>query len=75
MEKGDNMGDVQSLLEFFRDDIGCDPELRKNAEIRLQVLLAQQQSKTASKLNILTFLLVIVGLLNAAILFLQVFYK
>jgi hypothetical protein len=64
---------LQSMMEQFSDGSGFgDPDARRNAELRLQVLLAEQQSKTASRLNLLTFLLVVVGLLNAIVLAFQV---
>ena len=52
-----------------------DPDARRNAEIRLQLLLAREQQRTASKLNWLTFLLVVVGVLQALILAFQVWHK
>jgi hypothetical protein len=68
--------ELQEMMTTFADGSGFgDPEARRNAELRLQVLLAQQQSKTASRLNLLTFLLVVVGLLNAAVLAFQVWGK
>lgn len=66
----------EDMMKLLSDGSGFgDPEARRNAELRLQVLLAQQQGKTASRLNLLTFLLVVVGLLNAAILAIQVWNK
>ena len=54
--------DLQSMLELFSEGSGFgDPEARQNAELRLQVLLAREQSRIASRLNMLTFLLVVVG--------------
>lgn len=68
--------ELKEVVAMFSDDSGFgDPEARRNAELRLQVLLAQQQSKTAAKLNLLTIFLVVVGLLNAVILGLQVWDK
>ncbi|MBI5805848.1 hypothetical protein HZA73_07360 [candidate division TA06 bacterium] len=68
--------ELQSIIAMFADDSGFgDPEARRNAELRLQIILAQQQSKTASRLNLMTFLLVVVGLLNALILAFQVWGK
>lgn len=68
--------ELQEMMTLFADGSGFgDPEARRNAELRLQVLLAQQQSKTASRLNLLTFLLVVVGLLNAGVLAFQVWGK
>ena len=68
--------DLSSMLELFSKGNGFgDPEARRNAELRLQVLLAREQSRIASRLNLLTFLLVVVGLLNAAVLAFQVWGK
>jgi hypothetical protein len=68
--------DLSSMLELFSEGNGFgDPEARRNAELRLQVLLAREQSRIASRLNLLTFLLVVVGLLNAAVLAFQVWGK
>ena len=74
----ENMGKkkLDEIIAMFSDTGGFgDPEARRNAELRLQLLLAQQQSKTANRLNLLTFLLVVVGLLNAAVLAFQVWGK
>jgi hypothetical protein len=68
--------ELQKMAALFGDGSGFgDPEARRNAELRLQVLLAEQQSKIATRLNLLTFLLVVVGLLNAVILAFQVWGK
>ena len=65
--------EIKEILEMFADGNGFgDPDARRNAEQRLQVLLAQEQQKTADRLNWLTLLLVVVGLLNAAVLAFQV---
>jgi hypothetical protein len=65
--------EMKELLEMFKDGAGFgDPEARRNAEQRLQVLLAKGQQRAANRLNWLTFFLVIVGLLNVAVLALQV---
>lgn len=67
---------LQELLDTFADGSGYgDPDARRNAEMRLQVLLAKEQQRTAARLNLLTFLLVLVGLLSAAILAFQVWGK
>ena len=61
---------------MFADGSGFgDPDARRNAEQKLQVLLAKEQQKTAARLNWLTFFLVVVGLLNAAVLAFQVWGK
>jgi hypothetical protein len=66
---------LEDLLKWFSDDCGGDPEAKRNAEIKLQVILAQQQCKTSAKLNLLTFCLVIAGLLNALVLAFKVWGK
>ena len=64
---------TQELLDMFGDGSGFgDPEARRNAELRLQVLLAEGQRKTANRLNWFTFFLVVIGLLNVAVLAYQV---
>jgi hypothetical protein len=68
--------EIQEILEMFADGSGFgDPDARRNAEQRLQILLAREQQKTAVRLNWLTFLLVVVGLLNVAVLAFQVWGK
>ncbi|MGO9598591.1 MAG: hypothetical protein ACLP7Q_11430 [Isosphaeraceae bacterium] len=65
--------ELLEALEMFSDGSGFgDPEARRNAELRLQTILAQRQERTAARLNLLTFMLVVVGLLQAIILGLQV---
>lgn len=66
--------EIPDLLRLFADGSGFgDPDARRNAELRLQVLLAKESQRTASRLNWLTLLLVVVGLLNVAVLVLQLF--
>ncbi len=72
-----NQNEIKELLSMFGDDSGFgDTDARRNAELKLQVLLANEQhkepQKTATRLNRLTFFLVIVGLLNTAVLAFQV---
>ena len=68
--------EIQELLKMFADGSGFgDPDARRNAEQRLQVLLAQEQQKTAARMNWLTFFLVVVGLLQVAMLAFQVWGK
>jgi hypothetical protein len=68
--------EMQELLEMFKDGSGFgDPDARRNAEQRIQVLLAKGQQKAANRLNFLTFLLVVVGLLNVAVLAFQIWGK
>ena len=67
---------LQDLVEMFGEFSGFgDPDYRRNAEIRLQVALAQQQGKTATRLNLLTALLVVVGLLQVSVLVFQIWGK
>ena len=66
--------DIQELLNRTDDGSGYgDPEARLNDDRKLQILLAQEQFKTATRLNWLTFFLVVVGLLNVAVLAFQGF--
>ena len=68
--------DVRSALEPFAEGNGFgDPEGRRNAELRLQAAMAAQQGKTAARLNVLTAMLVVVGVLQVAILAFQVWGK
>jgi len=68
--------EIQKLLDTFADGSGFgDPDARRNAEVRLQILLAREQQRTAAKLNWLTFLLVVVGVLQALILAFQVWHR
>ncbi len=65
--------ELQDALAPFADGNGFgDPDARRNAEMQLQVALAQQQAKTAARLNLLTFLLVVVGFLQVVMLGFQV---
>ncbi len=69
-------GELQDVLEMFAEGSGFgDPEERRNAELRLQAALAEQQRKTAARLNLLTSLLVVVGFLQVVILGFQVWGK
>ena len=68
--------ELDELKAMFADGSGFgDPEARRNAELRLQVLLTEEQSKTAKRMNMLTFVLVVVAVLNVAILAFQVWSK
>lgn len=63
----------KAIMKMFSDGAGFgDPEARRNAELQLQVLLVQQQARTARNLNFLTLLLVAVGVINAVILAVQI---
>ena len=64
--------EMQELLGMFKDGAGFgDPDARRNAEQRLQVLLARGQQKAANRLNWITALLVVVGVLNVVVLAFQ----
>jgi len=66
--------DLSELLEMFQVGSGFgDPDARRNAELRLQAILAKQQQQTAHRLNILTLCLVAVGLLQVIVLIAQIF--
>lgn len=68
--------DIQELLDRVADGTGYgDPDARLNDDRKLQVLLAQEQSKIGNRLNWLTFFLVVVGLLNVAVLAFQIWGK
>ena len=69
-------GELQDVLELFAEGSGFgDPEERRNGELRLQAAFAEQQGKTAARLNFLTALLVVVGILQVIILGFQVWGK
>ena len=69
-------GELQEVLEMFAEGNSFgDPEERRNAELRLQAALAEQQGRTAARLNLLTSLLVVVGFLQVIILGFQVWGK
>jgi hypothetical protein len=66
-------GELPAILEEFAPGNGFgNPDERRNAELRLQAALAEQQRKTADRLNLLTLLLVVVGCLQVVILAFQV---
>jgi hypothetical protein len=68
--------EIEELLNRVADGAGYgDPDARLNDDRRLQFLLAKEQSKIGTRLNWLTFFLVIVGLLNVAVLVFQVWRK
>jgi hypothetical protein len=68
--------ELQEFRDMFAIGSGFgDPDARRNAELRLQVLLAKEQQRVGNRLNWLTFLLVVVGLLNVAVLAFQVWGK
>jgi hypothetical protein len=69
-------GELEGILEEFAPGNGFgNPDERRNAELRLQAALAEQQRKTAARLNLLTLLLVVVGCLQVVILGFQVWGK
>ena len=64
---------IRRAMEVFGDGSGFgDPEARRNAELRLQVLLTQRQQEVASRLNWITLGLVAVGILQVVVLAFQV---
>ncbi len=68
--------DIQELLDRVADGSGYgDPDARLNDDRKLQVFLAQEQSKIGTRLNWLTFFLVLVGLLNVVMLAFQIWGK
>ena len=68
--------DIQELLNSVADGAGYgDPDARLNDDRKLQVFLAQEQFRIGTRLNWLTFFLVVVGLLNVALLVLQILGK
>ncbi|MFA4917146.1 MAG: hypothetical protein WC560_10810 [Syntrophales bacterium] len=68
--------EIQELLDRVADGSGYgDPDARLNDDRKLQVLLAQEQSKIGTRLNWLTFFLVLVGLLNVVMLAFQIWGK
>ncbi|MGA2116926.1 MAG: hypothetical protein ABSH56_19480 [Bryobacteraceae bacterium] len=65
--------ELQQLLDKVADGSGYgDPDARLNDDRKIQVLLAQEQFKIGNRLNRLTFLLVVVGLLNVVVLAFQI---
>lgn len=68
--------EIQELLDQFADGNGFgDPDARRNAEQRLQIQLAKEQQKTSARLNLLTLLLVVVGLLNFVAFSFQIYFQ
>jgi len=68
--------DLKTLLAQFAEGAGFgDPDARQNAELRLKLAQAEEQLRISGRLNLLTLLLVLVGLLNAVILGFQVWGK
>ncbi len=64
--------EIQKLLDRVAAGAGYgDPDARLNDDRKIQVLLAREQSKIGHRLNWLTFLLVVWGLLNVAVLAFQ----
>lgn len=65
--------ELQQLLNKCADGSGYgDPDATLNDDRKVQVLLTQEQFKIGDRLNRLTLLLVIVGLLNVAVLSFQI---
>lgn len=76
MTKKETQQEIQTLLDRVADGSGYgDPDARLNDDRRVQILLAREQSKIGNRLNWLTFLLVVVGLLNVVVLVLQIWGK
>ena len=64
--------ELEELLKRTEPGSGYgDPDARLNDDRRIQVLLAQAQSRIGNRLNLLTFFLVVVGVLNVIVLGLQ----
>jgi hypothetical protein len=58
--------EMENLKAMFADDSGFgDPEARRNAELRLQTMIAERQDKMARQMNILTAVLVMIALFEA----------
>lgn len=68
--------EIQELLDRVADGAGYgDPCARLNEDRKLQIYLAQEQSKIGSRLNWITFCLVIVGMLNVVMFALQIWWR
>ncbi len=68
--------DIEELKAMFSDGSGFgDPEARRNAELRLQTLLVEKQDKMARQMNILTLVLVVVAVVEAALHTIEIFWK
>jgi hypothetical protein len=68
--------EIQELVDRVADGSGYgDPDARLNDDRKLQVYLAREQSKIGTRLNWLTFCLVIVGLLTVLMLAIQIWHK
>ena len=66
--------EIKELKQMFSYESGFgDPEARRNAELRLQTLLAEKQEETGRQLNRLTLLLVIVAAINAILFAVDIF--
>lgn len=64
--------ELDKLLDTFAEGSGYgDPNARRNAELRLQVLLAKEQQRSSTRLNWITLALVGVGLLQVVVLIVQ----
>lgn len=68
--------EIQELLDRVADGSGYgDPDARLKDDRKLQVYLVREQSKIGTRLNWLTFCLVLVGLLNVVMLAIQFWRK
>jgi len=64
-EENTKMNEIDKMKAMFADGSGFgDPDARRDAEIKLQTLLAERQDRTARQMNILTMILVIVASLE-----------
>lgn len=68
--------EIEELKAEFSDGTGFgDPGARSNAELRLQTLLVENQDKMARQMNILTWVLVVVAVVEAALHTIEIFWK
>ena len=68
--------ELEEMLDRVADGSGYgDPDARLNDDQRTQILIAKQQSQIAKRLNLLTMLLVIVGVLNVAVIAAQLWAR
>ena len=68
--------EIQELLDRSEAGSGYgDPDARLNDDRKLQVLLARRQFEIGTRLNWLTFFLVLVALLNVGTIAIQIWKK
>jgi hypothetical protein len=76
MARKQTQKEIQQLLDRSADGSGYgDPDARLNDDRKIQILLAREQFKIGNRLNWLTFVLVVVGLLNVVVLAFQIWGK